>query len=1143
MGKVVLDDEDAIVSNPEMIFTDRDNPRKIFWDAYDGLHNDEFYVINYHGFGGIGKSWLCRHLCNTLRSGVHPGSSAAINSKAVILNLEDLKNNCDQVAVTESLANKLEGECNFRFPLFKYGLYVYYRTRGYSAESPEVKKIQDNDIGSAVFDAIGLIPVVGGIGALLLKGVDSLNANLKNRVLENSEYIKKLDLLSSEDVATEIIRIFAKELREQTAKETDPVVIFLDTYEQMQNYVYQTASAKVSEEWLWSRTGLIRRIPNVLWVVAGQRKLTWGKEDPFWQSEENVTYEEILEIKDDDLLRKMLTDIGIKEPSIVDIIVEKTGGVPVHLALCKDIYFNMKRDGQTPRVEDFDMGYAQLASRFIGGLNAELKDIVNTLACLESWTEEDIEKLRISPDSYEYILQLSFIAQDEGFNYMHHSVQEIVARECPAMIVNRVRNYLSEGLKDENTTDDSKQSSISRMLKLELAGISEETDPQVRQDRIRKLEETLHPYIEKFGMEAGFFKKIRDALEAVIPEDALSPEFRKELQVYTVYHYANNSDFSRLRYYVESKQVMAGHLKLPANLRSLLYYSMARYENAQQDYGEARRHLLEALRFWDKDKHFAGYLDALRLLGRICISREAYEEASLYSDRALAEFEERKLTSVDATMATYLCDLWVNKAKVERYRGNVDQALEYLAKSEEVLKPYQELENVGILFQYSVVYQQYTFLYRTVGRKELRKDYAEKCLQLAEKCYELDATDRNLRSLAIACEDMGKASYSYAECKEQFDRAIRIFAQLHEIQQTSVSYTEYFRVIRTAADEVAHADAAEYLARCRSMLEEKGDFTVSWKARYAFYQSEISYAYDDQDWVTALEKLRHLEVLLKDQKDKLSEDDYLSDMSWNMREYGVIYEDMGDLDQTLEFLRKENAIELRLYRNFETHSHGRGYSDSCRILAKMYTKKRMYSLAVDYALKQIEIEKAVVDEYHGPSRIRKLISAYKVLEEVYEFQHDSKKTMETLEQRYKYARELCGIRMDQDTLHEVLVALLHMEKYYLQGRDYDEMIRRYRDLLQDCRELMKRDEDCNPKHIEEYMDYLLCTLGRISYCTGGDLEEAREAMLHSTCPFSNFTERDRDFYLGKIETKIAAKTLQVIRPDPELKKAIWEGNW
>ena len=46
MGKVEAFDDDIHITNPEMIFTDRDNPRRVFWKVYDGLADDEFYVIN-----------------------------------------------------------------------------------------------------------------------------------------------------------------------------------------------------------------------------------------------------------------------------------------------------------------------------------------------------------------------------------------------------------------------------------------------------------------------------------------------------------------------------------------------------------------------------------------------------------------------------------------------------------------------------------------------------------------------------------------------------------------------------------------------------------------------------------------------------------------------------------------------------------------------------------------------------------------------------------------------------------------------------------------------------------------------------------------------------------------------------------------
>ena len=112
MGKVEdFDDEEVQIVNPEMIFTDRDNPRRVFWNAYDALGKDEFYVINYYGFGGIGKSRLCSFLNDCLLSGIHPDTQKPLCSKSLILNFEDLKNDCEKVNVLENLANKFENEC------------------------------------------------------------------------------------------------------------------------------------------------------------------------------------------------------------------------------------------------------------------------------------------------------------------------------------------------------------------------------------------------------------------------------------------------------------------------------------------------------------------------------------------------------------------------------------------------------------------------------------------------------------------------------------------------------------------------------------------------------------------------------------------------------------------------------------------------------------------------------------------------------------------------------------------------------------------------------------------------------------------------------------------------------------------------
>ena len=50
----------------EQLFTDREEPRKAFWDIYDNMSAGEYMVLSYYGIGGIGKTTLLKQLIKEL---------------------------------------------------------------------------------------------------------------------------------------------------------------------------------------------------------------------------------------------------------------------------------------------------------------------------------------------------------------------------------------------------------------------------------------------------------------------------------------------------------------------------------------------------------------------------------------------------------------------------------------------------------------------------------------------------------------------------------------------------------------------------------------------------------------------------------------------------------------------------------------------------------------------------------------------------------------------------------------------------------------------------------------------------------------------------------------------------------------------
>ena len=63
----------TVPEKAEKKFTDREDPRKAFWDKYTYLqdHMDENIILTYYGIGGIGKTSLIEQLCAELTQQNH----------------------------------------------------------------------------------------------------------------------------------------------------------------------------------------------------------------------------------------------------------------------------------------------------------------------------------------------------------------------------------------------------------------------------------------------------------------------------------------------------------------------------------------------------------------------------------------------------------------------------------------------------------------------------------------------------------------------------------------------------------------------------------------------------------------------------------------------------------------------------------------------------------------------------------------------------------------------------------------------------------------------------------------------------------------------------------------------------------------
>ena len=428
------------ISQASRIFTDREEPRKSFWKKYkefkNVMHDGDIKVLAYYGIGGIGKS----SLLNKLISEMDDAASSGTISKSLHVYF-DFNVKQERCAVFESIRNKLVNDYNFDFPLFDLGCYAYAKKIGDNTNKPVIKAFAERSkILDLTLDIVKELPIVG-FAARMIRLADKGLAIYKNTIHENQDIFCKIENKSAEELYEYIPYLFAKDLAFNMKDETEPLVIFLDTYEQLVNEMAPIGEPLNKDLWLRDeKNGLIVNTPNVLWVIAGREKLKWQQFTDWGDSLE----QHILGSLSKQDASSFLKNAGITDDNLIDGIYNLTQGTPVYLDLCVDRYTSLMSNGETPKTSDFGQNIYTLIERFARYMDDSKKDIVYILSCLKNWTDEMVLEIgpkilsNFSATTYEKVKGFSFVIQSDKTSFnLHQTVGETLYKNCPEIILQK----------------------------------------------------------------------------------------------------------------------------------------------------------------------------------------------------------------------------------------------------------------------------------------------------------------------------------------------------------------------------------------------------------------------------------------------------------------------------------------------------------------------------------------------------------------------------------------------------------------------------------------------------------------------------------------------------------------------------------
>ena len=343
----------TVPQRTQTIFTDREEPRRAFWNVYQRVRMEPGSVeaISYYGVGGIGKSTLLLQLTRELRE-------RAMTSPIVFYNFELAGKSKDYFLYF--VAENLMQQCNsLQFPLFSTALTHLYQMAG--RDVSELEKRMENsilnnnkvnmavEVMNAVIPNFGVAKLAGEVGLKLFKKIKTT----MDHSGKNAPFYQEIESSSAAELMNNLQKYFCLDLASYTETLTSPVVFLLDGYEILANTLEHGDLAEIEDSWLWSLDGTIWSLPNTVWVIAGRNRLMW---DRYVEDIKDSLEQHLLSSLSEKDTTEYLQLSGIKDANLYSELYKLTGGTPVYLDICINTYLQIKaRKGESyiPTIEDF----------------------------------------------------------------------------------------------------------------------------------------------------------------------------------------------------------------------------------------------------------------------------------------------------------------------------------------------------------------------------------------------------------------------------------------------------------------------------------------------------------------------------------------------------------------------------------------------------------------------------------------------------------------------------------------------------------------------------------------------------------------------------------------------------------------------
>lgn len=421
-------------------FVGREDLIKIFKDAvrskFSGKQeaDPEPTVLVFHGVAGIGKTELRKKLAEELTK----ENDAAI---WVVVDFYDPKNLIIENATFRLRMSLRKGKQKIPFPTFDLAYALYWKKS--NPQSPLNKENfslwGEAGLVSDVIAAAGEIPLVGFIpkvGQVIAKGSKPLKDWWKKR---GSIALQMLPGSEPHEILEQLPVFLAEDIRNHFEKYRPPLVIFLDTYEAIWVRERELALRLSKDKWV---RAFIERLPQGLFVITGREKLEWHKkEEENWKKYLTHTPVDRLAKKD---AVSYLTDCGIANDEICQVIFKASKGVPLYLSLSVDTFEKIKKNQKRePDPANFGKTFYDIFESLIRNLNENETETLKVLSAARKW---DRELFRLLVDKFRTGYPLTKTNEFHTFSFIESEGDRWKMHE---LMQKHLQEYQDEELRDK----------------------------------------------------------------------------------------------------------------------------------------------------------------------------------------------------------------------------------------------------------------------------------------------------------------------------------------------------------------------------------------------------------------------------------------------------------------------------------------------------------------------------------------------------------------------------------------------------------------------------------------------------------------------------------------------------------------------